>query len=129
MKGLESIAQLVAAPQADVVPAKSADKKPKAKVWLNIGYTAPNGEFVALPLGCPLDTQSKLDVPKTGGADFINKRIAQNALLEMVKAAGYEVAPGETRMLNLEIQIRATKPEEDAPATPPANPYLINLTL
>ena len=93
--------------------------RPKAQLWLNVGYSVevpaldanghPSGEmeerFVSLPVGIPLDDMKQVKI--TGGKSFINdQKIAQNDLLEQLLASVQDLPPGETRMVNLQLQVR-----------------------
>lgn len=116
-----------------------ANDRPNAKLWINIGVTTtvtdPNsGEpvehFVALPMGLPLDTMSKLDV-KGGTEDYRARLTAQNDLLDAVLKKAEDVAPGETKLFTiggkgLSVQIRRAKVEA-APIAPDQNQYTVDL--
>lgn len=93
--------------------------RPKAQLWLNVGYSVevpaldangqPSGEmeerFVSLPVGIPLDDMKQVKI--TGGKSFINdQKIAQNDLLEQLLDSVQDLPPGETRMVNLQLQVR-----------------------
>jgi hypothetical protein len=100
--------------------------KPKAKIWLNIGYTAAGagreGEdmFVSLPVGIPLDTTEHLAL--RGSGDYREFLSARNDLLDQIMAAAGDLQPGEARTLNLEIQLRHVA-DEAAPVDPETNRF------
>lgn len=92
--------------------------RPKAKVWLNIGYEKA-GKFINLPIGMPLDT---MEPAKVSGQneEWIKIQTARNALLEALQALGANLKPGEEiDVSNLTIKIRhvaeerEVKPEEN----------------
>lgn len=86
-----------------------ASDQPKAKVWLNVGYTVEvDGEEVriTLPLGIALDTMKAITV--TGQSVEWHKLAgARNALLKALQDAGDEVEPGsEVTVPDLTVSIR-----------------------
>ena len=106
--------------------------KPKAKIWLNVGYTAAGagkeGEdmFVSLPVGIPLDTTEHLAV--RGSGDYREFLSARNDLLDQIMAVAAGLQPGEERKLNLEIQVRHVA-DEAAPIAPEQNRFSRQLEL
>lgn len=98
-----------------------ASEKEKAQFWLNIGYssgvTDENGEekFVSLPLGIPLDTQEHL-ATNSKNAEFAQFQAARNDLLDQLMEAAKSLAPGESRVVKLEVQLRRVN--EEAAAIP-----------
>lgn len=96
--------------------------KPKAQLWLNIGYEA-NGVFIQLPFGIALDNMNEADV-RGQNADFVKQRTAQNNLLKMLKDAGMKFEPGQEEVINLELRLRRVKEELVIPAA--ENEYAIN---
>jgi len=110
--------------------ASTVEDKPKAKFWLNLGYTAQgeDGEdkFVSLPTGIPLDTQEPLDVKKINNDDFRQLRSAQNNLLEeLIAYAESTLQPGQETVIQLQVQLRRVK--EDAEPIPASeNKYARN---
>lgn len=107
----------------------SADR-PKAKFWLNVGYTANEGtedaKFISLPTGIPLDTQEPLST-KSSNEDFRAMRCAQNDLLEQLVAFAEGLEPGEEGVIQLQVQLRRVK-EEAAPIAAGENKYARKLT-
>lgn len=91
--------------------------KPKAQFWLNIGYVANEGsddeKFISLPTGIPLDTQEPLPT-NSSNADFRAMRCAQNDLLEQLIAYAQNLEPGEEGIINLQVQLRRVKAQEEA---------------
>lgn len=113
---------------------KNRSDLPKAQVWINIGYTAPavlEGEdaprFISLPMGIPLDTQEKL-AANSRNANFAKQRQAQNGLLDQLMQLASQLAPGQTRIVNLEVELRRVNEElEEAPVAD--NPFMKTLSL
>lgn len=115
------------------------EPKPKAKLWLNIGYLAPHvleGEtdrrFIALPAGIPLDTTKAIEIK--GQNQIYNAMVsAQNDLLVDLTEAAEKLAPGESMIIGdpeagLVLQLRRVN---DAPAAvdPNSNPLVRRLNL
>lgn len=93
------------------------EDKPKAQFWLNIGYsvehTTAEGEetrFVSLPTGIPVDTQEPL-ATNSRNAEFAQFQSARNDLHDQIMELCKTLAPGEERMLNLQIQLRRVNAE------------------
>lgn len=88
---------------------------PKAKTWLNIGYTI-NGRFVNLPLGMPLDTMQP--AAATGqNSDWVSFQTARNNLLQRLQNIGDNLQPGEeVDVPVLTIKIRRVNEELQADA-------------
>lgn len=122
-------------------PAPAADKKdrPKAQFWMNVGYevevdvTGADGKdvrekrFISLPMGMPLDTMEKLST-KSSNAEFRALQGARNHLLEQVLAAAANMKPGETQLVNLQIELRRVNDEHEAIPTD-VNPFIKALNL
>lgn len=104
--------------------------RPKASLWVNVGFLAPtkNKEtgapeeiLVSLPVGIPVDVQSKIKL--TNNAEY-NKLIAgRNALLDELVEAGEELKPGESRQINLIVHLRRVN-EEPTADTSDENPFM-----
>jgi hypothetical protein len=108
--------------------------KPRAKYWLNVGYsttvmigTVEEERFISLPLGIPLDTQEKLKV-NSKNDDFAAQQTARNHLFEQIMEVAGALKPGEDRLLNLQIQLRAISDDREA-ITPDANKFIKKLDL
>ena len=113
--------------------AAPANARPKAQVWMNIGYEieVPSTEgtmetrFINLPMGLPLDTME--EVPTTSSNQvFAAMQVAKNDLLKQLLAAAAELVPGQERIVNLQVQLRRVN---DANANamladPDVNPFL-----
>lgn len=102
---------------APAAPAASSNK-PKAQLWLNIGYDSgvvdDQGEsrFVSLPVGIPLDTMEALPT-NSRNQDYARFNAARNDLHDQIMAAAAKLNAGESTVLNLQIQLRRVN--EDAP--------------
>lgn len=83
--------------------------RPKAKVWLNVGYEA-GGKFINLPIGLPVDTMDAADV-RGQNVDWIKQRTAQNTLLEHLKKMGLSMVPGQEQTVHLEVRLRRVNEE------------------
>lgn len=109
--------------------------KPKAQFWINVGYevqvqTADNQQetrFVSLATGIPVDTQEKL-ATNSRNAEYAAFQHARNNLHDQIMAAAAKLAPGEERMLNLQIQLRRVN-DEMAPAEGNDNLFIKPLSL
>jgi len=114
--------------------------RPKAKFWLNVGYSVPvtysdpvtnaiteETKFVSLPVGIPFDTMEKITVTSRND-EYAALQTAQNDLHDQIMAAVNSMKPGETQILNLEIQVRRIN--EDRPAiAPEQNAFVRKLDL
>lgn len=96
--------------------------RPKAKVWLNIGYEA-GGKFINLPVGLPIDTMEP--APVNGqNVDWVKQRTAQNALLDMLKKLGVELEPGQEQTIALQVRVRRVN--EELAVEPAENEYTLD---
>lgn len=130
------IADLTAAYQNAAKPATGMANKadlPKAKFWINIGYDSGvmqednTTRFVSLPQGIPVDTQEPVNI-KSSNADYSKFQQARNHLLEKVIELGEGLEPGESRMVNLQIQLRRVVDEvEETPEI--ENEFIAKLAL
>lgn len=98
-------------------------ERPKAKVWLNIGYEA-GGKFINLPVGLPIDTMEPAAV-RGQNEDWVKQRNAQNALLEALKKLGVDLDPGQEQTLNLQVRVRRVNEELAVPVGD--NEYAVDL--
>lgn len=108
----------------------------KAEFWINVGYSVESEDpetsemkhtFISTPKGLPLDTQEKLKTT-SGNTSFVNQRHAQNDLHDQLMDVAKTMDPGETRIIQLEVQIRRVRGEA-APTKPSENPFRKRLTL
>lgn len=93
------------------------DDRPKAKFWINVGYDSGvpdevNGgtKFVSLPVGIPLDNQERLPT-NMRNQEHAAFQSARNSLMDQIIAAAEQLAPGEERLLDLQIQLRRVNDE------------------
>lgn len=105
------------------------EERPASQFWLNVGYSVevPNAEgqpetrFVSLPAGIPLDNIEALPV-KGKNAEWNMFQSARNDLLAQLMEAAQALAPGEERIVSLEIQLRRVNNEE-VKVDPAENPF------
>jgi hypothetical protein len=123
---------------ANARSATPAADRPKAGVWVNIGYSVKvdvveNGavvgqedRFVSLPVGIPLDTTAP--IPLKGSNEGYNAFVtARNDLMEQLMEFAKTLKPGEDKMVDLQVQVRRV----DEPAAPVAaanNPFAKKLS-
>lgn len=138
--GIDFAAALAAMKGQQTTVAKpAAADKPKATLWLNIGYHVPvvttaadgtqvqENRFVSLPVGIPVDTMQML--PETSqNQGFAAFQAARNELLKLVIAAGAGLGDGEDRPIALELQLRKVS-APTAPITSDVNPFIKPLVL
>ena len=100
------------------------DDRPKAQLWLNIGYQTDVEDeegklkFVSLPVGIPLDTQEPLPT-NSKSQDFRAFQTARNDLMNQMIDIGKSLAPGEEKIIalgesGLSVQIRRVSEEAEA---------------
>ena len=119
---------------------KPADDRPKAQVWLNIGYDVEvevrdpqtgamhtETRFISLPVGIPLDTMDKLPT-NSSNQEFAALQAARNSLLDQLIAKANSVSPGESVNVNLQVNLRRVR-DETAPIAAAENPFVRALTL
>lgn len=95
------------------------DDRPKAEVWVNVGYTSEMKDendqpyFISLAQGIPVDTLEPL--PTNSRNDrYAAFNAGRNDLQEQLMAFAADLQPGEARVIKLEVQIRRV----NAPAEP-----------
>lgn len=77
----------------------------QAMLWLNVGYTSSDGEFISIPYGIALDTMQEAKVRGTD-PHWRSIAIAKNELLSQLLSLGDQLNQGESKILNgLQIQI------------------------
>lgn len=85
--------------------ASSSNEPQEAFVWLNVGFTTPDGEFVTLPFGIPLDTMQEAKVRGTD-PHWRSLMQAKNSLLQQLISMADRVQPGESKILKgLQVQL------------------------
>lgn len=103
---LAQLKQLAAgsAPKADQNIASDA-KRPKAKLYLNIGYVHPTEGRINLPFNLALDYMSDKDTK--GGDDWAVKAHLANDLLAMLRDLVAGIEPGQAVELPSNFTIEA----------------------
>lgn len=102
----------------------NSDDRPKAQLWLNIGYQTDvvddDGKlkFVSLPVGIPLDTTEPLATTSKSD-DFRAFQSARNDLMTQMIDIGKSLGPGEEKIIalgesGLSVQIRRVSVEAAA---------------
>lgn len=107
----------------------------KALLWLNVGYEVDvqdehgNKKFVSLPLGIPVDSMEALST-NSKNEQYALFQAARNDLLAQIMEVAKGVKPGESKLLNLQIQLRRVN-DETATAQVPAtgNPFASKIAL
>lgn len=125
----QAFASAVSHLAAGKAEAPAAEERAKSQLWANIGLTAKGagqeGEdvFISLPYGVPVDTMTPSTVPtKPGyGRNMFN---AKNALLTELQAMGADLKPGESIVVQLEVQLQRINDVAAAEATDAENPLL-----
>lgn len=115
------------------------EDRPKSQFWINIGYNVEvpvvedgkdagtENRFVSLPVGLPLDMSQKAAI-KGHDTEFVAMQTARNELLEQLIEFADKLQPGETKELNLTVQLRRIQGE--APVIKTAeNPFSKKLQL
>lgn len=108
----------------------SETKREKTIFWLNVGYEDPNsGEFIALPIGLPLDNMKPREVrplsadPTPEAIKFNQQVEAGNYLLEALMKAAHGMKEGTAEKIPaLSIQLRRVNVVGSA--MPTDNPFI-----
>lgn len=101
-----------------------ADRTP-SQFWLNIGRSTGEGEtarFVRLPLGVAVDGMKPTPI-KGSNADYNEFTETGNKMLARVQAICAELAPGESRIIQLEVEVRRVNDEVAAPVLDETSAY------
>lgn len=90
-----------------------ASERPKAQFWLNLGYETDDEArpFVSLPQGIALDTQEK-EKTNSSNKDYAAFNAAKNNLLDQLLEAAASLAPGESMIVPLQIELRRVNGEQ-----------------
>lgn len=99
-----------AAPKANQNTALDA-KKPKAKLYLNVGYNHPTEGRINLPFNLALDYMSDKDTK--GSDDWAVKAYLANDLLAMLRDLVAGITPGEAVELPANFTIEAYHAKTD----------------
>ena len=107
----------------------------KAVLWLNVGYVSDvkdedgTNRFVSLPLGIPVDSMEALPT-NSRNQDYAMFQQARNDLLNQILVVAKDVKPGESKILNLQIQLRRVNDEAaTAPVPATGNPFALKIAL
>jgi hypothetical protein len=118
---------------------ESAKDRPKAQVWINVGYMVnvpvegggTETQFVALPVGIPVDTMERHATNSQNDA-FRARQQAGNDLLDKILARAAQLKPGEDVIYGevggLQIQVRRVK-DDALPIPADQNPFITTLSL
>lgn len=91
---------------------------PKAQLWINLGYDSGvkqedgTTRFVSLPQGIPLDTQEEVST-KSSNTEYSKFQQARNHLLAQLIEACQDLAPGQSKMVNIQVQVRRVMDEAE----------------
>ena len=115
--------------------AAPANDKPKAQFWLNLGYgvvvegeDGPENRFVSLASGIPLDGQEVLATNSRNVA-FAQLQAARNDLHDQLMELAAQLAPGEDRIVQLEVQLRRVNEDVAVTVDPSRNMFARKLSL
>lgn len=107
---LAQLAALAGTPKANQNTAPDA-KKPKAKLYLNVGYNHPTEGRINLPFNLALDHMNDKDTK--GGDDWAVKAHLANDLLAMLRDLVAGITPGEAVELPANFTIEAYHAKTD----------------
>ena len=102
---LAQLAQLTAGAAPKATQNATDAKKPKAKLYLNVGYNHPTEGRINLPFNLALDYMNDKDTK--GGDDWTVKAHLANDLLAMLRDLVAGIAPGEAVELPANFTIEA----------------------
>ena len=105
-------------------------QRPQAKVWLNIGYELDDTQrgddgydFVSLASGIPLDQLDDLPT-RSKNATYKAFQEARNDLRDQLLALAAEMQPGQSRIVNLQVQLRLVEDEPENTTAGDLNPFI-----
>ena len=102
------------------------EEKVKSQLWVNVGYSIEVdgvNVFVSIPMGIPVDSIKELPT-NTRNAEFNLLNQARNQLLADITAGSEDLEPGESHVLELEVQLRRIDKEADPLPAGSSNPFL-----
>ena len=94
----------------------------RSEFWVNVGYKTgvareDGSEYiVTLPFGIPLDSMQYVQT-NSKNVEWTQFQQARNSLLDELRKAASELAPGEERQVNLIVTLRRTNEQVEATAT------------
>ena len=118
MSALKNAKDAIAAKQAAAKGTKASDgERQESKVWLNIGYYRPNGDFISLPYGLPLDTMPSA----TNRGNSERNRNKDKLLAELLRLAalqpkGENITSSDAfggRKIKLEVELYIAHSDDD----------------
>lgn len=119
-----------AASTTETAASGKTERKP-SQIWANIGAVIPGAAddgsdlFVSLPSGLPLDDMKPVQVRGTN-QNSIHLKQVKNTLLDELQKLGASMAPGERRVVPLQVEIyRVAQPEQQGSAD--SNPLMAGL--
>jgi len=125
-KNFAALANEVLNPVAEAPKADApSTKKPKAKVWLNIGVTLPMKQedgtmkdtFCSMPMGVPLDTMEPMTA-RGNNVENNQKVEIGNLFMEHLQSwAEGELGEGEAQTVTVEVEARRVKAQGTAGTT------------
>ena len=108
---LAQLAALAGTPKATQNTSGSDAKKPKAKLYLNVGYNHPTEGRINLPFNLALDFMNDKDTK--GGDDWAVKAHLANDLLAMLRELVAGIEPGQAVELPSNFTIEAYHAKTD----------------
>ncbi len=124
-------AKTFGAPASGTAAPAATNERTPSQFWLNVGMTAGEGEterFVSLPMGIALDSQKPIAV-RGSNEDFNAFTVARNDLLDQLQTVAASLAPGEEKIVGLQVQLRRISDPVEAPAMTDENAYKIELSI
>lgn len=103
---------------------KTGEDKPKTQIWLNVGYEGPDGKFVNLPIGIPIDTMAALPI-RGSNEDWNKFQSARNKMLEKFQKYGSSMEAGAEEIVN-GLVVKIKRVSADAEVNDRENEYLDN---
>lgn len=106
----------------------AAEQRPQTQIWLNVGFETPDGRFINLPVGIPIDTTEPLKI-QGQNVEWNQFQSARNTLLDMLQKAGAAMEKGgEETLTGLTVKLkRVAAPAEATPAD--HNPLLAGMQI
>ena len=93
----------------------------RSEFWVNVGvptgYTREDGSeyIITLPFGIPLDSMQYVQT-NSKNVEWTQFQQARNSLLDELRKAASELAPGEERKVSLIVTLRRTNEQVEATA-------------
>lgn len=96
-------------------------ERAKSEVFAVVGYEK-NGRFISIPGILGVDTANR-QKPSGSNEDYVASVIAENALLDMLEARGFNLEPGGHVDMNLTVRLRrraapSTMTADESPYSP-----------